>query len=142
MYVKEAIAYTDRAINEAKARGDSEIHLIVGASLLSAHAYCFFALKRNSQGKACTRATARRRSSLPSKTSCASASLHPSRIALTLGSDLLCDRHQLVAELDPHNAGVLIVSLDGRDKGTGNVVQPGEIADRIADSRDDRCVIM
>ena len=31
LYVKEAIAYTDRAIQEAKQRGDSEVHLIVGA---------------------------------------------------------------------------------------------------------------
>lgn len=32
LYVKEAIAYTDRAIEEAKARGDAEVHLIVGTS--------------------------------------------------------------------------------------------------------------
>lgn len=31
LYVKEAIMYTDRAIQEAKQRGDSEIQLIVGA---------------------------------------------------------------------------------------------------------------
>ena len=30
LYVKEAIARTDRAIEEAKQRGDSTIHLIVG----------------------------------------------------------------------------------------------------------------
>lgn len=30
LYVKEAIAFTDRAIQEARSRGDSEIHLIVG----------------------------------------------------------------------------------------------------------------
>lgn len=37
LYVKEAIACTDRAIQEAKRRGDSEVHLIVGA--LSASAF-------------------------------------------------------------------------------------------------------
>ena len=30
LYVKEAIAYTDAALKEAKLRGDSEIRLIVG----------------------------------------------------------------------------------------------------------------
>ena len=33
-----------------------------------------------------------------------------------------------MAELDPHNSGVLIVSLDGHDRGTGNVVQPDDLA--------------
>ncbi|KDQ27813.1 hypothetical protein PLEOSDRAFT_1041528, partial [Pleurotus ostreatus PC15] len=35
LYVKEAIAFTDRAIQEARSRGDSEIHLIVGKGLHS-----------------------------------------------------------------------------------------------------------
>ena len=30
LYVREAISQTERAIQEAQARGDSEIHLIVG----------------------------------------------------------------------------------------------------------------
>lgn len=33
LYVKEAIAYTDRAIADAKARGDTEVKLIVGERL-------------------------------------------------------------------------------------------------------------
>ena len=32
LYVKEAIAYTDQSILEARARGDTEIRLIVGES--------------------------------------------------------------------------------------------------------------
>ncbi len=48
----------------------------------------------------------------------------------------------MIAELDPNNAGVLIVSLDGHDRGTGKVVQPDEIARRIEDARDDRCIVM
>jgi len=36
LYVKEAIDYTDRSIQEAQSRGDSEIHLIVGKGLHSA----------------------------------------------------------------------------------------------------------
>jgi len=35
LYVKEAIIYTDRAIEEAKQRGDTEMHLIVGKGLHS-----------------------------------------------------------------------------------------------------------
>ncbi|SJL14224.1 uncharacterized protein ARMOST_17680 [Armillaria ostoyae] len=35
LYVKEAIAYTDAALKEAKLRGDSEIRLIVGKGLHS-----------------------------------------------------------------------------------------------------------
>lgn len=30
LYVREAIERTDRALQEAKQRGDSEVHLIVG----------------------------------------------------------------------------------------------------------------
>ena len=36
LYVKEAITYTDRSIQEARSRGDSEIHFIVGMSSLVA----------------------------------------------------------------------------------------------------------
>ena len=50
-------------------------------------------------------------------------------------------KHQLVAELDPQNSGVLIVSLDGHDRGTGNVVQPEDLA-RGLQGEGDRCVIM
>lgn len=46
-----------------------------------------------------------------------------------------------MAEVDPRNAGVLIVSLDGREHGAGQVVQPGDIA-RGIENRDDRCIIM
>lgn len=37
LYVKEAISYTDQAIQEARQRGDSEIRLIVGKGLHSPH---------------------------------------------------------------------------------------------------------
>lgn len=51
-------------------------------------------------------------------------------------------RHQLVAQLDPQNAGVLIVSLDGQDKGTGRVIQPDDIARGIEGDDDRGCLIM
>ncbi|GJE95850.1 DUF1771 and SMR domain-containing protein [Phanerochaete sordida] len=101
LYVKEAITYTDRAIQEAKSRGDSEVHIIVGKGL-------------HSKGGA--------------------AKIKPA-------IEDLMQKHQLVAELDPNNSGVLIVSLDGRDKGTGNVVRPDDLA-RGLQGEDDRCVIM
>ncbi|KAF5370629.1 hypothetical protein D9758_001870 [Tetrapyrgos nigripes] len=98
LYVKEAIMHTDRAVEEAKRRGDSEIHLIVGKGL-------------HSKGGV--------------------AKLKPA-------IEELMDKHRLVAELDPHNAGVLIVLLNtGRDRGVG----PDEITRRL-DRDDEACVIM
>ena len=38
LFVKEAIAYTDQSIQEARARGDTQLHLIVGARSPSASA--------------------------------------------------------------------------------------------------------
>ncbi|KAF9264275.1 DUF1771-domain-containing protein [Marasmius fiardii PR-910] len=50
----------------------------------------------------------------------------------------LMQKHQLVAEMDDDNAGVLIVHLNaGRDRGVG----PDEIARRL-DRDDERCIIM
>jgi hypothetical protein len=46
-------------------------------------------------------------------------------------------RHQLVAELDPRNAGVLIVRLDGQGKG----MDPDEVTRRLERGNQD-CVIM
>jgi len=98
LYVKEALAYTESGIEEAKRRGDSEIYLIVGKGL-------------HSQGGV--------------------AKIKPAI------SELM-QKHQLVAEMDPHNAGVLIVQLGGhRDR----AVSSDEIARRLA--RDDNgCIIM
>jgi len=101
LYVKEAIAHTDQAIQEAKQRGDSEVHLIVGKGL-------------HSPGGA--------------------AKIKPA-------IEDLMQTHQLVAELDPHNAGVLIVHMGGRGDGTGSVVGSDEITRRL-ERGDDRCVIM
>ncbi|KAG7098885.1 hypothetical protein E1B28_000785 [Marasmius oreades] len=50
----------------------------------------------------------------------------------------LMQKHQLVAELDDNNAGVLVVHLNsGRDRGVG----PDEIAHRL-DCDDERCTVM
>jgi len=97
LYVKEAIEQTDRALQEAKRRGDSEVHLIVGKGL-------------HSQG-------------------------HVAKIKPAI--EELMQKHQLSAELDPHNAGVLIVRLGNEQGGVG----PDEIARRL--ERDDEgCTIM
>ncbi|KAF8210140.1 hypothetical protein K438DRAFT_1959421 [Mycena galopus ATCC 62051] len=94
LYVKEAIEHTDRALQEAKNRGDSELHLIVGKGL-------------HSQG-------------------------HVAKIKPAIE-----ELHQLFAELDPHNAGVLICKLDNEQGGVGS----DEIARRL--ERDDEgCTIM
>ncbi|KAI0079038.1 DUF1771-domain-containing protein, partial [Panus rudis PR-1116 ss-1] len=101
LYVKEAITFTDRAIQEARQRGDSELHLIVGKGL-------------HSKGGV--------------------AKLKPA-------IEELIQKHNLVAELDPQNAGVIIVSLDGRDRGTGRVLRPDDIT-RGIENKDNGCVIM
>ncbi|KAJ6593813.1 hypothetical protein B0H19DRAFT_1092100 [Mycena capillaripes] len=97
LYVKEAIEHTDRALEEAKSRGDSEVHLIVGKGL-------------HSQG-------------------------HVAKIKPAI--EELMQKHQLFAELDPHNAGVLIVQMGTQQRGVG----ADEIAQRL--ERDDQgCTIM
>jgi hypothetical protein len=50
-------------------------------------------------------------------------------------------REQLVAELDPHNEGVLIVHMDGsRGTGVGAGVGAEEIAHRL--EHDKGCIVM
>ena len=46
-----------------------------------------------------------------------------------------------MAEVDPSNAGVLIVSLDGQERGAGRVVQPDDLA-RGIEQPDEGCVVM
>ncbi|KAH8107863.1 hypothetical protein BXZ70DRAFT_913025 [Cristinia sonorae] len=101
LYVKEAITYTDRAIQDARQRGESEIHLIVGKGL-------------HSRGGV--------------------AKLKPA-------IEDLIQKHSLVAQLDPNNTGVLIVTLDGPHKGAGKVMNPDDIA-RGIESREEGCTIM
>ncbi|KAF8070222.1 cytoplasmic protein [Lyophyllum atratum] len=77
LYVKEAILRTDQAIQDAKQRGVSEIHLIA---------------------RACTPKVVH-------------AKIKPA-------IEELMQKHQLRAELDPQNAGVLIVQINsGGDRG-------------------------
>jgi len=98
LYVKEAIEHTDRALQEAKQKGDSELHLIVGKGL-------------HSQGGA--------------------AKIKPA-------IEELMQKHHISAELDPHNAGVLVVQMG---TGQGGTVGPDEITRRL--ERDDQgCTIM
>ncbi|KAK7025517.1 hypothetical protein VNI00_015951 [Paramarasmius palmivorus] len=72
LYVKEAIEYTDRALEEAKMNGQCEVRLIVGKGL------------------------------------------HPSggvaKIKPAIEEVMI--KHQLIAELDPDNTGVLIVQMN------------------------------
>jgi hypothetical protein len=39
LYVKEAIAYTDQSVVEARTRGDKELRLIVGSCSVALHRY-------------------------------------------------------------------------------------------------------
>ncbi|KAF8891639.1 cytoplasmic protein [Infundibulicybe gibba] len=98
LYVKEAILRTDNAIQEAKRRGDTELHLIVGKGL-------------HSQGGV--------------------AKIKPA-------IEDLIQKHRLFAELDPQNAGVLIVSINSNG---GQGVGSDEIARRL-ERKDEGCTIM
>jgi hypothetical protein len=56
-------------------------------------------------------------------------------------------RHDLVAEIDPHNAGVLVIQLDGgmaakqvRDRG-GMVLGADDITQRL-DRQNGDCIVM
>ncbi|GLB37148.1 putative DUF1771 [Lyophyllum shimeji] len=98
LYVKEAISRTDQAIQEAKQRGISELHLIVGKGL-------------HSKGGAAT---------------------------IKPAVEELMRKHQLVAQLDPQNGGVLIVQIDApSDRGVG----ADEITRRL-ERKDESCTIM
>ncbi|KAH9839423.1 uncharacterized protein C8Q71DRAFT_511354 [Rhodofomes roseus] len=101
LYVKEAITYSERAIQDARGRGNAKVNLIVGKGLHSPHGV---------------------------------AKLKPA-----IGE--LMQRQGLVAELDPDNAGVLIVNLDGRPTGAGPVLGVDDIARRLED-KDNGCTIM
>ncbi|PIL34161.1 hypothetical protein GSI_03872 [Ganoderma sinense ZZ0214-1] len=52
----------------------------------------------------------------------------------------LMQKHGLVAELDEHNAGVLIVSLDGRATGKGRVMGAEDLTRGL--EKKDECIIM
>lgn len=114
LYVKEAITQTDRALQQAQARGDTELHLIVGKGLHS----------KNGAAKL---------KPAIEELIYKYAPLFLKSISLTLFS-----RYQLSAELDPNNAGVLIVQLGST---TGRGVGADEITRRIERS-DDSCIIM
>ena len=49
-------------------------------------------------------------------------------------------RHGLVAELDEHNSGVLIVNLDGQASGSGRVMGADELTRGL--EKKDECIIM
>ncbi|KAI0829610.1 hypothetical protein BC628DRAFT_1416664 [Trametes gibbosa] len=101
LYVKEAIRYTDKSIQEARSRGDSKIRFITGKGLHSAGGV---------------------------------AKLKPA-------IEELMETNGLVAELDEHNAGVLIVNLDGQTSGQGRVLRSDDITKGL-ERKDDGCTIM
>jgi hypothetical protein len=118
LYVKEAIARTDGAIADAKGRGDSQIRLIVGKGLHSQGGAAKIKPAIEELMQKYVRSHTPRLVRLPNR----------------------ARRHALNAELDPHNAGVLVVQLHGRGQGG---LGSEEISRRLANSeRDEGCVIM
>jgi len=51
------------------------------------------------------------------------------------------DRYNLSAHLDPHNSGVLIVSLTGQD-GMGRSRDAGGLVDELGKQQEGGCVII
>jgi DNA-nicking Smr family endonuclease len=96
LYVKEAIAYTDQALQDTKQQGLTELRVIVGKGLHSAGG---------------------------------SSKLKPA-------IEDLMRKHNLRAELDASNAGVLIVQI-GRTGG----LPPDELVRRL-DRKDGECIVM
>lgn len=99
LYVKEALERTDRAIQDAKEKGVSELRLIVGKGLHS------------SEG---------------------SAKIRPA-------IEELMQKHCLLAALDAHNSGVLIVQINP-DTRQQQGVEANEISRRL--ERGEGCIIM
>ena len=141
LYVKEAIARTDNAIDQAKQRGDSNIRLIVG----------WFCPPEYSRDRFLIVCTVHRQGITFSRWPCkdqashrrthAEVSLLPGFVSYNHSRLLVAlyflPRHQLVPELDPHNAGVLIVRLDGQGKG----MDPDEVTHRL-ERENESCVVM
>jgi hypothetical protein len=67
--------------------------------------------------------------------------LHPSALYRDTDLPIHCHRHQLLAELDPDNAGVLIVQLTGHSTGRGRVLDANEVSERL-EKKDQGCIIM
>ncbi|KAF8647175.1 hypothetical protein AX16_007004 [Volvariella volvacea WC 439] len=98
LYVKEAIAYTDEALENAKGRGITELRVIVGKGLHSTGG---------------------------------NAKIKPA-------IEELMRKHRLQAELDPRNAGVLIIQTNSTtNRGFG----ADELTRRI-EHKDSECIIM
>jgi hypothetical protein len=51
-------------------------------------------------------------------------------------------RHNLVAALDPHNAGVLIVNLQGQAPGGAREIMGADDISRGLERNDQQCVVM
>jgi hypothetical protein len=96
--VKEAVAYTDQALQNTKQQGLTELRVIVGKGLHSAGG---------------------------------NAKIKPA-------IEDLMRKHNLRAELDARNAGVLIVQIGHTNKGG---LPPDELVRRL-DQKDDECVVM
>ena len=70
LYVKEAITYSERAINDARRRGDAKVHLIVGTppfSVIVSPSVDAERARMSTQAKVCTRRAASPSSSPPSR---------------------------------------------------------------------------
>jgi hypothetical protein len=93
----------------------------------------------SSSAKACIRRGMSQRSSPPSRTSCASS--YPLLSRFSLFSKRMFLRHNLAAGLDPHNAGVLIVNLQGQPVNGARGMNVDDIT-RTLENDNQSCVVM
>ena len=141
LYVKEAIARADEAITQAKRADKSELRLIVGScyalymctlvnlldcSPIFRQGPAFSRWRRKDQ--ACHRGTYGKVS-------------HDFTFVVGVLPDwsLPILRHHLKAELDPHNAGVLVVEIEASSGHRG--LGADEISRRL-ERKDESCIIM
>jgi hypothetical protein len=144
LYVKEAIEKTEQAIMSAQANRQEELRVIVGKGIHSPghHAKIKPAVEGLMQ-KWVTDRTGEDCADVWVSLSCSltSFALSPPIHQLTPISIAPLARYNLSAHLDPHNTGVLIVDLDGNERGT-RTRDAGGLIDSMDKNEGTDCVIM
>lgn len=132
--MKEAISRADLAIQRAKNEGQPELKFIVGQLIIhdslnenlnQVNIYrerpAFS--RRSGENQACHRRF--------------NEEVHTLRLLQNNSLTFFSSRHQLSAQLDPNNAGVLVVLIDSHQRGIG----PEEITRRL-NNQQESCTIM
>ena len=123
LYVKESITMTERAIANARSQGLSELRVIVGKGELYID---------------CPKFTAQGTDSIPLDPLRFKGNHSPAHVAkIKPAIEELMQKERLSAYVDPHNAGVLIVQIQGQGGGKGAREVLGDM-----DNNPNICVVM